>query len=90
MPSLSQLLNQIVRAAIFRGVWMLPPWVIWTIIAMTLDVNPDCRSFCFGYGRDLGEKSQVIEAVVLCEDCSKEDGRPPDERRTWNGSGTRN
>ena len=32
MPSLSQLLNQIVRAAIFRGVWMLPPWVIWTII----------------------------------------------------------
>ena len=34
MPNLSQLLNQIVRAAIFRGVWMLPAWAIWAIIGI--------------------------------------------------------
>jgi hypothetical protein len=32
MPNLGQLLSQIVRAAIFRGIWMAPPWLIWTII----------------------------------------------------------
>ena len=57
---------------------------------MTRDVDPDCRLFCFGCSRDLGEKSPAIEAVVLCEDCSKDDGRPADERRTRNGPGTRN
>jgi hypothetical protein len=34
MPNLSQLLNQIVRAAVFRGVWLLPPWAVWTIIGV--------------------------------------------------------
>ena len=41
-----------------------------------MSVDPDCRLFCFGCGRDLGEKSPAIEAVVLCEDCSKDDDRP--------------
>ena len=32
MPSLSQLINQVIRATIFRGVWMLPAWAVWAII----------------------------------------------------------
>jgi hypothetical protein len=43
--------------------------------AVALDVDPDCRLFCFRCGRDLGEKSPLIEAVVICEDCSKDDRR---------------
>ena len=38
---------------------------------MTRDADSDCRLFCFGCGRDLGEKSPAIEAVVLCEECSQ-------------------
>jgi choline-glycine betaine transporter len=32
MPNLTQLLNQIVRAAVWRFVWSLPQWVIWSIV----------------------------------------------------------
>ena len=32
MPNISQLLNSIVRAAVWRAVWLMPPAVIWGIV----------------------------------------------------------
>jgi hypothetical protein len=34
MPTLLQLLNQIVRAAVWRAVWMLPRWAVLGIVGL--------------------------------------------------------
>jgi hypothetical protein len=32
MPTLQQLINQVIRAAVWRWVWTLPPWMLWAIV----------------------------------------------------------
>ena len=52
MPTLSQLLNQIVYAPPSSGsVWLLPPWAVWAIIGAVVHAQIASSCPCFRLGR---------------------------------------